>query len=231
MFVLLTTLRNMYCRNEGRGTRDGGRGTRDGGRNTFLHFLLLVSCFLYLASYSQNCGCDEKKLVFSQSYTNSHKLIFRGKTTVIANGEGFSKVTFIVTQLFKGNSTKEIDVYFDGKSACNLKFNTSEDWIIYANYKQLKKPFVEYCSRSRKNVVNSNKNIELTYIKSDLTVDEECEKLRGLTGLQKFSSQEKVEDLAHSNIIPGFWQRIVLILCSVGGFMLIYFAANKLMRK
>lgn len=198
-------------------------------KNIFLFlFCILNSAFLISQS---SCNCDESKLAFSQSYYDSHKLIFRGKTVVIANGEGFSKVTFLVTQLFKGSSTKEVDVYFDGKAACNLKFNTGEDWLIYANYRQLKKPFVEYCSRSRKNVINTNKNIELSYIKSDLTVDAESEKLREQLGIQNFSTQDKEEDNSHNNIIPSFWERIVLILCSIGGFVLIYLGTNKLLKR
>ncbi len=205
------------------------RGAKSAKQLLFV-FLFFILNFAFLFSQS-SCGCDEAKLVFSQTYMDAHKLIFRGKTLVIANGEGFSKVTFVITQLYKGSSTKEVDVYFDGKSACNLKFNTGEDWLIYANYKQIKKPFVEYCSRSRKNVINTNKNIDLSYIKSDLTVDAESEKLRENLGLHNFSTQDKEEDNSHNNIIPGFWTRIVLILCSVAGFMLIYFATNKLLKR
>ncbi len=227
-FVLLIMQKNMCCK-----ASPPRPSPKERGANTaFLLLLFQFYFFNFQFSLAQSsCTCDETKLVFSQSYTNAHKLIFRGKTLVIANGEGFSKVTFIVTQLFKGSSTKEVDVYFDGKAACNLKFTTGEDWLIYANYKQIKKPFVEYCSRSRKNVINTNKNIELTYIKSDLTVDAESEKLREQLGLQNFSAQEKEEDNNHNNIIPGFWQRIVLILCSIGGFVLIYFGTNKLLKR
>jgi len=191
-------------------------------------FCILHSTFII----SQNsCGCDEKKLAFSQSYAASHKLVFRGKTLTISIGEDFSKVTFIVAQLFIGNCAKEVDIYFDKKDACQLKFNTGEDWLIYANYKQLEKPFVEYCSRSRKNVINTNKNVELQYIKSDLTVDAECEKLGEQFGLQNFSVQAKEENLLHNNIIPSFWQRIILLLCSIAGFLLIYFGVNKLLKR
>ncbi|MGZ3864037.1 MAG: hypothetical protein ACXVPE_02745 [Bacteroidia bacterium] len=192
----------------------------------------LCSCLFILASaFSQSCECDESKNAFSQQYISSHGLIFRGKTVSIAEGEDFNKVTFVITQLFKGSCPKEIDVYFDKKGKCQLKFNTGEDWIIYANFKQMQKPYVEYCSRSRKNVIITNKNVEVQYAKTDLTVDAECEKLREQTGIQNFTSQAKEENNLHSNIIPGFWQRVGLILCSAAGFVLIYFGANKLMKK
>ncbi len=137
---------------------------------------------------------------------------------------------FSVSQLFKGSCAKEVTIYFDKKNECNLKMNAGEDWIIYANYKQLQKPYVEYCSRSRKNVINTNKNIESQYIKSDLTVDAESELLQQQLGQQNFSAQAQ-EDNRHSNIIPGFSQRIVLILVSIVGFVLIYFLLNKFLLK
>lgn len=162
---------------------------------------------------------------------SGHGLIFRGKTISIANGEDFNKVTFAITQLFKGNASKEIDVYFDKKGSCQLKFNTGEDWLVYADFKQLEKPYVEYCSRSRKNVINTNKNVEIQYIKSDLTVDAECEMLKEKLGLQNFTAHLKEQGTAHSNIIPGFWERVVLILCSVAGFIMIYIGTNKLLKR
>ena len=194
----------------------------------FLLLCILNSAFLISQS---NCGCDEKKLAFSQAYTTGHKLIFRGKTLSIAAGEDFNKVTFIVTQLFKGSCAKEVTVYFDKKEVCQLKFNTGEDWLIYANFQQIEKPCLEYCTRSRKNVINTNKNVEIQYIKSDLTVDAECESLRTQFGLQNFSAQSQGEKTSHNNIIPGFWQRIVLILCSVIGFTMIYFGVTKLNKR
>ena len=226
LFVLLITQKNMsFNKYEVRRTRDEVKTTK--GLIIFL-FCILNSVFLISQN---NCGCDEKKLAFSQAYTASHKLIFRGKTLSVANGQNFNKVTFMVTQLFKGSCAKEIGVYFDKKEACQLKFNTGEDWLIYANFQQIEKPFVEYCTRSRKNVINTNKNVEIQYIKSDLTVDAECESLRTQFGLQNFATQSQGEKTSHNNIIPGFWQRIVLILCSIAGFVMIYFGVNKLNKR
>lgn len=227
LYAHLTMRKNMYYR------RGEGRRAGDERKSFFLRacfFSLLVLVF-HCAFSQGSCGCEEEKLSFTQAYTNAHQLIFRGKTTSIATGEDFSKVTFVITQLFKGSCPKEVDVYYDRKSSCQLKFNTGEDWLIYANFKQVEKPFVEYCSRSRKNIINTNKNVEIQYIKSDLTVDAECEKLSEQFGLQKFSPLVKEGGQQHSNIIPGFWQRIVLILCSVAGFIMIYIGTNKLLKK
>ncbi len=196
-------------------------------------FFLLLS-FLLLNSVSlisQNtCTCNENQLLFSENYIKAHALIFRGKTLSVEKGTDFGKAVFSITQLFKGSASKEITVYFDHKSECNLKLNAGEDWIIYANYKQLQKPYVEYCSRSRKNVVNTNKNVEVQYIKSDLTVDAESDRLVEQLGSQRFAAQAE-EDNRHSNIIPGFSQRIILILLSIAGFVLIYFLLNKFLLK
>lgn len=199
---------------------------------SFTRFFFLCFCFFIVASsFSQSCECDESKNAFSGHYISSHGLIFRGKTVSIAEGEDFNKVTFVITQLFKGSCPKEIDLYFDKKGKCQLKFGTGEDWIIYANFIQMQKPFVEYCSRSRKNVIITNKNVEVQYAKTDLTVDAECEKLQQQLGTQNFSTQQKEENNLHTNIIPGFWERIGLILCSAAGFVMIYLGTNKLLKR
>lgn len=226
LYAHLITQKNMFCSSKVKGQR-----LKVETKQVLKFLIFTVALLISFSSFSQSCNCDENKLAFSQQYLAAHKLIFRGKTLSTAIGEDFNKVTFVITQLYKGNCPKEIDVYFDKKAACQLKFNTGEDWLIYANFKQMEKPFVEYCSRSRKNVINTNKNVEIQYIKSDLTVDAECESLREQLGLQNFSSQQKEENNLHSNIIPGFWQRIVLILCSVAGFILIYIGTNKLLKR
>jgi hypothetical protein len=203
------------------------RGER---RNTIFLFLFAL-LFNFQSAFSQTtCNCDESKISFSTAYITSHQLIFRGKTVSVEKGEDYAMAHFTVTQLFKGNCSKEITVYFDKKSECNLKMSVGEDWLIYANLKQLQKPYVEYCSRSRKNVINTNKNVDLQYIKSDLTVDAESEKLQEQLGLHNFSAQAE-EDNRHSNIIPGFGQRIILILFSIAGFVIIYVLLNKFLKK
>lgn len=188
----------------------------------FFAAVFLFQLFNFQFSFSQSaCTCDENKLAFTQSYIASHQLIFRGKSMAVAQGTDYASAVFSVTQLFKGSCPKEVTLYFDKKSECSLKIAAGEDWLIYANFKQLQKPFAEYCSRCRKNVINTNKNVEVQYIKSDLTVDVECEKLQQQLGQQQFAKQSE-SDNRHSNIIPGFWQRIILILLSVAGFAVIY---------
>jgi hypothetical protein len=189
--------------------------------------------FLFLFQFAlpqENCNCNEKEIVFSEGYVNSNQLIFRGKTISTSKGTDYDKVTFLVAKLFKGTAAQQTDVYFDAKNLCTLKFNPGEDWLIYANYKS-GKPLLVYCSRSRKNVINTNKNIDLMYIKSDITIDDETDKLTELCGLKTFTEPIANADSAHDNIIPTSLQRILLIICSVIGFTLIYFVLNKVMKK
>ena len=224
LFVLPITLRSMFCNNLVRTFCSFVPRT---SYLVFFTFLILHSEFMV----SQNaCNCDEGKLAFTQSYISSHQLIFRGKTLSTAKGEDYAMATFSVTQLFKGSCPKEVTVYFDKRSECGLKMNRGEDWIVYANFKQLQKPYVEYCSRSRKNVINTNKNVEVQYIKSDLSVDVESEKLQGQLGVQKLAAQSE-QDNRHRNVIPGFTQRIILILVSIAGFVLIYLGVTKFLKK
>ena len=192
----------------------------------FLFFVLLFNC----AFTQDNCTCNEKEIAFSEEYVNAHQLIFRGKTISISKGTDYDKVTFLVSKLFKGIASQQIEVYFDTKNECALKFTVGEDWIIYSTYKQAK-PFVAYCSRSRKNVINTNKNIDLMYIKSDITVDDETDKLGELCGLKALTEPVSENENAHNNIIPTGLQRILLIIFSMVGFAVIYFLLNKVLKK
>jgi hypothetical protein len=191
---------------------------------------LLFALFFQFAFTQTNCNCNEKEIEFSEAYVNSNQLIFRGKTVSTSKGTDYDKVTFSVSKLFKGTAAKQVDVYFDAKNPCVLKFNTGEDWLIYANYKS-GKPLLAYCSRSRKNVINTNKNIDLMYVKSDITIDDETEKLSELCGLKPVTVPISENEDGHSNIIPTGSQRILLIIFSVIGFALIYFVLNKVMKK
>src|ERR1700758_1701764 len=121
-----------------------------------LYSLLFVCLFQLLVSQNK-CDCNEAEIAFSESYINANQLIFRGKTISTSKGTDYDKVDFVISSLFKGLAAKQVTVFFDTKNACALKFHAGEDWLIYATLKQ-GKPLVAYCSRSRKNVINTNKN-------------------------------------------------------------------------
>ncbi|HEX7413929.1 MAG TPA: hypothetical protein VF411_07765 [Bacteroidia bacterium] len=195
-----------------------------------LFYILLFAFFFQSVISQNNCNCNESEIAFSDAYVNSNQLIFRGKTLSVSKGTDYDKVTFVVGKLFKGTAAKEVTVYIDAKNPCALKFNVGEDWLIYAGYKQAK-PVVANCSRSRKNVINTNKNVDLMYVKIDISVDEETAKLTELCGLKAFTQAISSTENAHNNIIPTSWQRIVLIIISLLSCMGIYFLLNKYWRK
>ena len=196
-----------------------------------LLFTLFLALIFWPAFAQTNCNCNEKEIEFSEAYVNANQLIFRGKTIGTSKGIDYDKVTFTIDKLFKGTSSKQVDVYFDTKNPCKIKFNPGEDWLIYANYKS-GKPLLVYCSRSRKNVINTNKNIDLMYVKSDISIDDETDKLIALCGLKPFTDHiNNNNETAHNNIIPTGWQRIFLIIFSLVGFVVIYLVMNKLWKK
>jgi|GEM_PF-1341265 len=195
----------------------------------FLYFLFFILVF-QLSFAQDNCNCNEKEIAFSEGYINANDLIFRGKTVRIDKGSDYDKVLFRINTLFKGVASEELTVYFDNKNACALKFNVGEDWLIYANYKRAK-PVVAYCSRSRKNVINTNKNIDLMYIKSDITVDDETDKLTEICGLKAFTQPVSENENAHDNTIPTGMQQILMIVLSAVGFAGIYFILNRFWKK
>ena len=193
--------------------------------------LYLFFCLTTAVSFAQSaCDCNPQDMQFSESYVSAQQLIFRGKTVSTAKGTDYDKVTFLIEQLFKGTASQKFDVYFESKDSCSLKFIEGEDWLIYANYKR-GKALVKYCSRSRKNVINTNRNVDLLYIKSDLGFDEEIDKLNETLGNQNFSQELTGTETAHNNVIPNSWQRLVLIVASAIGLVIAYLSLNRIFKK
>ena len=65
------------------------------------------------------------------------------------------------------------------------------------------------------------------YIKSDITVDDETNKLTELCGLKTFTNPISGNENAHNNTIPTGLQQILMIVLSALGFAGIYFLLNK----
>ena len=133
----------------------------------------------------------------------------------------YGKAQFKVSSLYKGKIGETVMVYFTKNTVPSILIQPGEDWILYCKY-VTGKPFLDPCSRSRKNIINTNKNVELMYAKSEITVDEECAQLKEWFGIQ-IPKGNITESESHRNIIPDGIQRIVLTLVSVLVTIGIYF--------
>jgi len=190
-----------------------------------------INCILFLLvlSFSKpvfSCDCPNLPKLTSE-YTNKYNLIFRGTVQKVSNCNEINHATFQIQELYKGESKKEIEIYFDCSSDCKINFNVGETWIIYANYIQLNKPKVELCSRSRKLVDNEIK-VATNFIASDLGFNEECDWLKQNLGIKTINLEDNIKTVdTHRNQLPEKEFSLVLIIISLFFFLVLIFFLKK----
>jgi len=193
------------------------------------NYFLAISIGLFCSIKIIACDCPTVPKL-NEAYIKDYQLIFRGSVKSLGECNEINKAHFFIQELYKGDSPKEIDVFFDCTSDCKMFFYPGETWIIYANFIQLGKPKVKNCSRSRKLIDNEIK-LSTNYIASDFNFNEECEWLRKNSGLQPFLEENKNSTLTHRNQLPNRNSQLILIASSLGGLLLVYFLMNKFLKK
>jgi hypothetical protein len=190
-----------------------------------------IACLFVLLNFSFSvlaCECPEVQKL-DKTYTNSYELIFKGAVKSVEPCKEVGKAHFIVHELFKGDSPKEIIVYFDCTGDCAMNFNAGETWIIYANYAQLGKPDVSFCSRSRKQIDNEVE-IQSGFVPSDLSFGQELEWLQVNLGAQALLKENNNADFSHRNELPTPKKTIILIVISFVAMMVLYFVIKRFMK-
>lgn len=188
--------------------------------------IIVLSLFCSLKSIACDCPVVPK---LNEAYLKDYQLIFRGSVKSVGECNQLNKVHFVIQELYKGDSPKEIDVLFDCSSDCKMSFYPGETWIIYANFAQVGKPKVEICSRSRKLVDNEIK-LSTKFIATDFNFNEECTWLKTNIGLKNFLEENENSKLSHRNQLPDRTSQLILIACSLGGLLLVYFLIKKFLK-
>ncbi|MDP2388457.1 MAG: hypothetical protein Q8M29_18935 [Bacteroidota bacterium] len=189
-------------------------------------FLFLFLNMFYCISA---CNCPPAPRL-DKVYTNGYAFIFKGAVkSVTPCKEGIAKSHFIVQELYKGKSPKEIDVYFDCGKECPMNFSAGETWIIYSNYAQVGKPDVSLCSRSRK-LVDNEIQIQTNFIPSDYSFQQEVEWLRTNLGTHEVLKENANAFLSHRNELPSRSNALLLIGISLGSLLLLYFVFKKFIK-
>ena len=173
-----------------------------------------------------SCDCPSIPKLTSE-YCKQYNLIFRGSVQKVATCKEINHATFLIQELYKGQSKREIELYFDCSSDCKMNFNAGETWIVYANFIQLNKPKVELCSRSRKLVDNEIK-VATNFIASDLGFNEECDWLKQNLGIKTINPDDKIKTIdTHRNQLPEKEFSLTLILISFIFFLILILIINK----
>jgi hypothetical protein len=190
-------------------------------RKTPLFFIFFL-CFLKIFS----CDCPKLQKL-NMEYCSHYSLIFKGTVRKVSTCNEINHALINIQELFKGEATKNIELYFDCSSDCKMNLMVGETWIIYANFIQLNKPKVEFCSRSRKLIDNEIK-VASNFIASDLGFNEEVDWLKENLGIKKIITEDRIKTFdTHRNQLPEKKTSLLLILFSLLFFLILIFIIKK----
>ncbi len=187
---------------------------------------IITILFFFLIKLTFACQCPITDL--SDKELGKYELIFKGKIQSIKLNGKQSIATFLVEELYKGNTSESFDILFDDTDNCKLELRSGDEWIIYSNYHQIDNAKLDFCSRSRKSFKVAKE--DFFAVTTGISYEEELRFLQTKLGLHKLlkSNPNKAEN---RNIIPSSNQFIIIIIISILGVLGIYLLVNKLFKK
>jgi hypothetical protein len=185
----------------------------------------LIVVFFFLSKLSLACQCPVTSL--SKQETDKYDLIFRGKISALKMDGSKGEALFMISELYKGNSTEHFKILFDDADACKLELREGDEWIIYTNYTQIDRAKLDFCSRSRKYIKNIKE--DFFEVNTGVTYDEEFLYLREKLGLHKFL-KENPNRVENRNIIPSRTQFAIVLICSLIGIIFFYWIIRKILK-
>jgi hypothetical protein len=177
---------------------------------------ILILVFLIGIKFSIACDCPAFPPLTQSLFQkdNLRQLVFKGKVMKVGACDELAQCTFEVQELYFGKTTKYINAVFECSSDCSMNFAAGEEWIIYAEYIQIEKIKISFCSRSRK--IDKANSTEVEQIAYGCSTEDELTFLREKIGIKGVAEENVTRTLAHSNEQPSAWQKVFLL----GGSML-----------
>ena len=196
---------------------------------TYLVFLYLL--LIKVAAFP--CECKELSPV-TKEIAARYDVVFYGKVDSIkpCSKDGIGTVYFTVNKLYKGRAEQHVSVDYDCVSSCMMSFVKGEEWIIYSFYQSFDLLTVNFCSHSRKKIIDGSTDFYL--VTSHRSFDEENTFLETIFGTQAFLSHQAINDqqkeLQPHNEQPSAWGKLWLLLISLAVMGTIYFITKKYFR-
>lgn len=188
-------------------------------------FLLLGIICCGTINQAQACDCPTKGAINS-TLAAQYDLIGRMVVESSEKGKDFYKASVKWIEVYKGNASEHMPLFFDGEGECAVSLEKGSEWLVYANYAQLGKPYLKFCSHSRKKIENEDK-IRTDYVPLEMSFSSERDWLVDQFGIQTLVKESSDTSMGHHNIIPERKQALWLILCSLGGFIVLWFGFKK----
>jgi hypothetical protein len=186
----------------------------------FIYSIIFYFCF---QGALMACDCPFSRLGMDEC--NKYEIIFRGRIKSLAVSDSkFSEAVYEISELYKGNATKLFKVLYNNQEECSQTLVIGQEWIIYANYKQLDKAKLEWCSRSRRAFNNAKEDFYTITYGNDY--DDELKFLQQNLGTHRFLSGP-INQSGNRNQLPNNQQSILIALFSVFALILFYYLFNK----
>lgn len=189
-------------------------------------------CFLFVLLYGTcafACSCAEPNGVATKANTDKYDVVFLGNVDSVAVCQGKSIAYMQVGELFKGTFARQIPVYFDCSSSCQLSFSKGETWLVYADFFKYGKLETRFCSRSRKFFEREEEDYYKT--NNQMRFREELDFLRAhFSGPTTAGNTAEVLDTGRELIKPKGTRLISILLFSLLGFGVIYYLLKRLLK-
>lgn len=182
--------------------------------------------FLVILSY-QSFACQCPLTGLNEAETNKYDIVFKGKITSVKLSKDRNEALFTIQELYKGPIGEAFTVLFNDVDECKLELQAGDEWIIYANFRQVNNAQLDFCSRSRKFFKNAKE--DFFAVTTGISYDEEMKYLQTKLGLHTcLKSNPNMSE--NRNIIPSSGEFIIFIVCSIIGVIIFYWLVNKFLK-
>ena len=191
-------------------------------------FFLFLS--LLISFYSSACECKDF-VPITKELCSDYDVIFYGTVDSVSacDKKGFSIAYFTITELYKGNVKKQVQINFDCNTECMMSFAEGEEWIIYALYQKFDHLNVSICGHSRKKFDDETLDIYSANAKRSFGKEEEF--LKTAFGNQDFIEENDLNNqqdkVGPRNEQPSNWGKLTLLLFSVLAMGIVYYITRK----
>jgi len=200
-------------------------------------FTLLICLLVNVGSFACNCETNLPKI--SKEETDKYSLIFTGYIRRLIHQENGDFAEFTVDIPYKGLVPRDIKVSYDNVTSCKMPFYEGDQWLIYARRDSITKIWsVNYCERNRK--FPEGDEIDNYTVYSGITLKEELNFLArnystgqvvGQDTITMIEDEKKIVIDARRDMDHGTpRQRIILLICSLAGMIIIYFIIRRFLK-
>jgi hypothetical protein len=194
----------------------------------------------FAQEFAQACNCKNQLKEISKEQTDQYDVVFHGYIKQLIHQDKEDYAEFVVSTPYKGLVPRDIKIFYDSRTSCQMPFFPGDEWLIYAKKDSAHKRWtVDYCERSRKFPEGDDMDYYTVY--SGNTLQEELDFLEinysngqivGEDTLTMIEEKDiKVIDAHRADNYGTPREKIILLICSLAGMIVIYFIMRLLLGK